>query len=98
MADIEMGAMEYALLLFCIAFVGFSSFVLGGIAESNPAETPEWPDRETNVTCYKWVENGTAHVSCPSKVYAPESVVNITVKHCSDYEYRIDEQPPCERS
>lgn len=86
------------ILLACIVVVGVSSFWLGTSVQSNVPDTPEWPDRETNVTCYKWVENGTAQVSCPSKVYAPESVVNITVKHCSEYEYRIDEQPPCDRS
>lgn len=85
------------ILLACIAVVGVASFSLGASLDSSVPDTPEWPDRETNVTCYKWVENGTAHVSCPSKVYAPESVVNITVKHCSEYEYRIDEQPPCKR-
>jgi len=61
-----------------------------------PGEEPV-PDTETNVACYKWVENGTAHVQCPEKVYAPDSVVNITVKHCSEYQYKIDEQKPCER-
>ena len=55
------------------------------------------PDEEYQVTCYKWVENGTAQVACPDKVYAPESVVNITVKECKNYTAKIDEEPPCNR-
>ena len=58
-------------------------------------DTP--PDEEMHVTCYKWADNGTAQVDCPDKVYAPDSVVNITVEHCDDYEVQIDETPPCER-
>lgn len=39
------------------------------------------PDDEYNVTCYSWVENGSHNVQCPSLVYAPNQVVNITVVH-----------------
>lgn len=53
------------------------------------------PEQEYNVTCYKWVENGTAQVICPDTVYAPNSVVNITVKECSEYRYASDEPHPC---
>lgn len=43
------------------------------------------PEREMDVTCWKWIENGTAQVSCPEKVYAPDSVVNISVKDCANW-------------
>ena len=55
----------------------------------------DYPEQEYNVTCYKWVENGTAQVTCPDLVYSPDAVVNITVKPCSEYEYKIDEERPC---
>jgi hypothetical protein len=63
-----------------------------------PAHAPaDVPDEESQVTCYKWVENGTARVLCPDLVYSPDAVVNITVKPCSEYEYKIDEERPCSR-
>lgn len=55
----------------------------------------QYPEQERNVTCYKWVENGTAMVTCPDRVYAPNSWVNITVKPCSEYEFASDEPHPC---
>lgn len=58
------------------------------------------PDEEYQVTCYKWVENGTAHVTCPEKVYAPNSWLNITVKNCSEwrpvYSGEFQRDSPCE--
>jgi len=76
-----------------IVFTGGGEF---GVKTVEPSS--EIPDQETNVTCYKWVENGTARVLCPQWVYAPNSRVNITVKPCSEYRYRIDEARPCNRT
>jgi hypothetical protein len=72
-----------------------AAFFSGQIVESADQEVSLAPDRETTVTCYKWVENGTARVICPDTVYAPDSVVNITVKHCDEYEFVVDEPHPC---
>ena len=41
------------------------------------------PNEEYNVTCYSWTENGSHNVYCPDRVYAPDSVINITVKNKS---------------
>lgn len=79
-------------LLFAAGLVG--GFVVGMLA---PQPVPAWePAESANVTCYKWVENGTAQVSCPSAVGAGDGVVYINVKPCSEYEYKIDESAPCD--
>ena len=80
-----------------LAFVLLLTAVEVGVVSdpTDPFEEP--PDEELTVTCYKWVDNGSAAVYCPNKVYSPDAVVNITVEHCSEYEVQIDEVPPCER-
>jgi len=90
----------YPSLKLTVALVGIPILLLAGTIHvyttvDVPGTEPV-PDTETNITCYKWTANGTAHVICPDKVYAPDSVVNITVKECSEYQYKIDEPRPCE--
>lgn len=59
-----------------------------------PGGELEPPDNVT-LTCYKWVENGSARVQCPDTVGVGETTIRIDVKHCSDYRYRVDERRPC---
>lgn len=85
--------------VFAALLVGLviSVLVVGPPTPTDAVSPEEPPDEEIEVTCYKWVENGTAAVYCPNKVYAPDAVVNITVKECSEYVVQIDEPPPCDR-
>jgi hypothetical protein len=63
------------------------------IWDSTAINTEPMPEEETNVTC--WVENDTARVICPDRIYAPNSVINISVKPCSEYQFASDEPHPC---
>lgn len=81
--------------VFIVACLIGAAYFAGQIVESAEQEVSLAPDKETTVTCYKWVENRSARVICPDSVYAPDSVVNITVKHCYEYEYAVDEPHPC---
>lgn len=78
------------------SFVMLAGIVGYGVGvHSTPIEG--WSPSETaNVTCYKWVENGSAQVACPSVVGAGDGLVYIDVKPCSEYEYKIDESAPCD--
>lgn len=84
--------------LFVVVGVGFAAFFLGAYAGASAQPGPgAWePAESVNVTCYKWVENGSAQVACPSAVGAGTGAVHIDVKPCSEYEYKIDESAPCD--
>lgn len=78
-----------------VACLTVAAFFGGQIVESANQEASSMPDKEATVTCYKWADNGTAHVQCPDTVYAPNSVVDITVKECGEYQFVVDEPHPC---
>lgn len=78
-----------------VGLLALSGGYLLGFSERPLLDASDDPTGEVQITCYKEVQNGTANVICPDTVYAPDSVVNITVKHCREYEYRIDEEHPC---
>lgn len=84
-----------ALICVAVALVGLITGAVSIIEEPDVPESTELPDQQYNVTCYKWVENGTAKVQCPDTVYAPNSVVNITVRECEEYRFMVDEPHPC---
>lgn len=86
--------MRLTTVLIVACLIGAAYFA-GQIVKSANQEVSLEPDRESAVTCYKWVENGTARVQCPDTVYAPDSVINITVKECSEYQYSADEPHVC---
>ena len=90
-----MAAKSTAVTALIVGCLVVASFWAGQIAQSAAVTTPSPPERETAVTCYKWVENGTAQVQCPEQLYAPHSVVNITVKECREWQPVVDEPPPC---
>jgi hypothetical protein len=89
-------------LLLCIGIALLTASWLWFSALEDVSRYEETPNEEFNVTCYKWVNNGTAQVSCPSKVYAPDAVVNISVKNCSEwtptYSGEFQRDPPCAQS
>jgi len=78
-----------------------AGFAAGSLPPDDMQQTPPTSE-QTTVTCYKWAENGSAHVACDaSLLYRPESWVNITVHDCSEWkpvysgEFRRDS--PCRR-
>lgn len=88
-------AREIALVCVGVALIGVITGAISIIQGPDIPESTELPDQQTNIICYKWVENGTAKVHCPDTVYAPNSVVNITFKECGEYRYANDEPHPC---
>jgi hypothetical protein len=86
--------MKPSTVLICVCLI-VAAFFTGQIVEAANQEVSLEPNKETAVTCYKWVENGSAEVICPDTVYAPDSVVNITVNHCDEYQYANDEPHVC---
>lgn len=53
--------------------------------------------KNVTVTCYSWVRNGSAQVSCPRVVIVDDVRVEIDVRRCpEEYVYKTDETPPCE--
>jgi len=82
-----------------VAFGATGGYAAGSLPPDDFQQTPPTTE-QTNVSCYKWVENGTAHVACDAtSVYAPDSWVNITVKNCSEWEPvhsgEFQRDPPC---
>jgi hypothetical protein len=93
--EVAVSEWEIAIWISLLFAGGLVSGVVVGMMVPQPAS--EWePAESANATCYKWVENGTAQVACPSAVGAGDGVVYIDVKPCSEYEYKIDEPAPCD--